>query len=285
MTPDLLSVIVRALGFVALFQAAGTAFFLAVFAPLTQASSLIRRLGRVSAALGAGLILAHLALDPARLSGDFAGWSDPDLQGLAFSSRSGISQLVQALGLVAVAVALWQPGRNRPQWASAGGAIAVGGFLLTGHTSTHALRAVLGALLALHLLLVAFWFGSLVPLAAVIRLESRPRAAAVLGRFSAIAAALVPLILVAGLAMAWLLAGSLAVLGTPYGQLLLVKLGGFLLLMLPAAYNKWRLAPAFERSRSSAALRGSLAAEYLLIVAVLSVTAVMTAFFSPGSMA
>ena len=282
MTPDLVSVIVRGLGFVALFQAAGAGFFLATFGEsLPRAWTPIRRVALGSAALGAILILAHLALDAARLSGDFEGLGDQDLQRLAWTSRSGISQMVQALGLVAVLAGLWQPGRNHARWASLGGVIAVGGFLITGHTSTHALRAVLSPLLALHLLVVAFWFGALVPLALVIRLESRATAAGLLKRFSVIAGWLVPLILVAGLAMAWLLTGTLKVLGKPYGELLIVKLAGFGLLMLLAADNRWRLTPAYEEARSPTSLRRSLAAEYVLIVAVLSVTAVLTTFYSP----
>jgi putative copper export protein len=282
MTPDLLSVIVRALGFVALFQAAGAGFFLATFGqPLTRAKTPIRRLGVSTAAVGAILILAHLGLDAARLSGDFEGLWDQDLQQLAWTSKSGISQIVQALGLFVVLAALWKPGRNPAAWASAGGVIAIAGFLITGHTSTHALRLVLGPLLALHLLVVAFWFGSLIPLALVIRLEPRATAAELLRRFSVAAGRLVPLILVAGLAMAWLLAGSLNVLAKPYGELLIAKLIGFGLLMLLAAYNKWRLTPAFDQAQSGSSLPRSIAAEYLLIVAVLSVTAVLTAFYSP----
>ena len=282
MTPDLVSVIVRGLGFVALFQAAGAGFFLAGFGEsLPRAWTPIRRVALSSAALGAILILAHLALDAARLSGDFEGLGDQDLQRLAWTSRSGISQLVQALGLLAVLAALWRPGRNPARWASLGGVIAVGGFLITGHTSTHALRAVLGPLLALHLLVVAFWFGALVPLALVIRLESRATAAGLLKRFSVIAGWLVPLILVAGLAMAWLLTGTLNVLRKPYGELLIAKVAGFGLLMVLAAFNKWHLTPAYEEAQSEASLRRSLAAEYVLIVAVLSVTAVLTAFYSP----
>jgi putative copper export protein len=282
MTPDLVSVIVRGLGFVALFQAAGAGFFLAGFGEsLPHARTPIRRVALSSAALGAILILAHLGLDAARLSGDFEGVGDEDLQRLAWTSRSGISQMVQALGLLAVLAGLWQPGRNPARWASLGGVIAVGGFLITGHTSTHAWRAVLGPLLALHLLVVAFWFGALVPLALVIRLESRAAAAGLLRRFSVIAGWLVPLILVAGLAMAWLLTGTLNVLRKPYGELLITKFAGFGLLMLLAAYNRWRLTPAYEEARSAASLRRSLAAEYVLIVAVLSVTAVLTAFYSP----
>jgi putative copper export protein len=283
MTPDLLAVIVRALGFTALFQAAGAGFFLAVFGDsVPGARTAIRRVGQGSAALGAILILAHLGLDAARLSGDFGGLWDQDLQRLAWSSRSGISQLVQSMGLCMVLASLWKPQLNGATWASVGGGVAVGGFLITGHTSTHALRLVLAPLLALHLLVVGFWFGSLLPLALVVRLESRATAAAVLKRFSVIAGWLVPLILVAGLMMAWLLARSLAVLGKPYGELLIAKLAGFGLLMALAGYNRWRLTPAFDAARSHTSLRRSMAAEYLLIVAVLSVTAVLTTFYSPG---
>jgi putative copper resistance protein D len=90
-----------------------------------------------------------------------------------------------------------------------------------------------------------------------------------------------PLILVAGLAMAWLLTGTLKVLGKPYGELLIIKLAGFGLLMVLAAYNRWRLTSTYEEARSEASLRRSLAAEYVLIVAVLSVTAVLTTLYSP----
>jgi putative copper export protein len=215
------------------------------------------------------------------MAGDFAGLWDQDLHRLGWTGSSGISQLVQTLALVALLAALWRSGRHRAWWASLGGVIALGGFVITGHTSTHALRGILGPLLLVHLLVVAFWFGSLVPLALVIRLESRITAATLLGRFSLIAGWLVPLILVAGLAMAWLLAGSLNVLRRPYGELLLVKLAGFGVLMVLAGYNKWRLTPSFAQARSDSALRRSMAAEYLLIVAVLAVTAVLTAFYSP----
>jgi copper resistance protein D len=282
MTPDLLSVVVRALGFVALFQAAGAAFFLTLFGrPLTRAKRAISRAGLIAAAVATILVLAHLGLDPARMSGDFEGLRDPDLQQLAWSSRAGMSQLVQAIGLFVILAGLWKPGRKSSTWASLGGAIAVGGFLITGHTSTHALHLVLTPLLALHLLVVAFWFGALLPLILVMRLESGAIAAGILKRFSTVASWSVPLILVAGLTMAWLLAGSLSVLDKPYGELLIAKLASFGLLLILAAYNKWRLVPAFEQAPSDSSLRRSMAAEYVLIVAVLAVTAVLTAFYSP----
>jgi putative copper export protein len=267
---------------VALFQAVGTSFFLAVFAPLLEhCADRIRRLARVAAAAGIVLILAHLALEPARLAGAFDGLWDHDLQRLAWQSGSGISQLLQAAGLLVILVAPERAIGARPLWASGGGLIAVGAFLLTGHTSAHALRGLLAPLLALHLLVVAFWFGSLGPLVLVSRIESNARAVAILQRFSRLAGWLVPLILLAGLSMGWILAGSLSVLQRPYGELLLAKLAGFALLMLLAAGNRWRFVPTLLAGGEGLPLRRAIAAEYGLMVAILATTAVLTAFFSP----
>jgi len=282
MPPDLLAVIVRALLFVTLFQAAGAAFFLALFAPrLDRSTERIRRLVRSAAAAGVVLILAHLALEPARLAGEFDGLWDRDLQRLAWDSGSGASQLLQAIGLIVILASPRIPGGAGRLWAGGAGLIAVGAFLLTGHTSAHALRGLLAPLLALHLLVVAFWFGSLGALVLVCRLEPPARAGAILHHFSRLAGWLVPLILLAGLSMGWILAGSTSVLQRPYGQLLLAKLAGFVLLMLLAAGNRWRLVPAFAAGASAAPLRRAMVAEYGLVVAILAITAVLTAYFSP----
>ena len=139
--------------------------------------------------------------------------------------------------------------------------------------------------IAIILLLVAFWFGALVPLYLVSNEPSQAYAVAVLRRFSAIAGVLVPLIALAGLAIAYALAPALAVLRQPYGGLLLAKLGAFAVLMALAGYNRWRLVPAIESGRADAyfRLRHSIAAEALLIVGVLGLTAVLTEFFAPES--
>jgi putative copper resistance protein D len=58
---------------------------------------------------------------------------------------------------------------------------------------------------------------------------------------------------------------------------------GFGVLMYFAALNKLRLTPALWRADAGAAqrLRRSLLIEYLLIAAVLAITAVMTGLYSP----
>jgi putative copper export protein len=289
MSPDTLSVAVRSLSFVLLFQAAGAALFAAVFAAqITATRAAIRRLAGTAAVAGLVVITAHLALEATRMTGDFSGLTDLALQRVAWTTSNAAAHAMQALGLLLVAASM--VGRGDAGMKSGGlpgvvgAAIAVGGFLLTGHTSTHAARIVLAPLLALHLLVVAFWSGALLPLWLVVRREPLQGAAAVLREFSALATWLVPLIAVAGLAMALLLAAGVPSLHEPYGALLLVKLGGFALLMILAACNKWRWTPALATGAAASrrALQRSVIAEFVLIAGVLAVTAVMTTFYSPG---
>jgi putative copper resistance protein D len=114
-------------------------------------------------------------------------------------------------------------------------------------------------------------------------LEAPAAAARALAAFSAVAVWLVPLIAVAGLGMAVLLLPDVAALWRPYGLALLTKVTLFALLMALAALNRLRLTPAFARGEASAAaaLRRSIALEYVLICVVFAVTAVMTGSFSP----
>jgi putative copper resistance protein D len=155
--------------------------------------------------------------------------------------------------------------------------------MLTGHTSTHAYRWLLAPLLLIHLLIVAFWLGALWPLYLVSLRESRERAGRVIDAFSATAIWLVPLILLAGIAMAAILLPDLAALTHPYGELVVTKVVLFAALMGFAALNKWRFGPAIAAGepRASTGFRRSVLAEYILACGVLAVTAVMTSLFSP----
>ena len=291
MNPDLVSVGVRALGFVSLFQAAGAALFLALFGSwLARSGQAIRRLGLYAALAGVLLLAAHRGLEGARMADDFAGLLDPALQRLAWNGSGGNAALLQIIGLSLIAVGLARGSLPAASVAGTGAVIVACAFALTGHTSGHAPRALLAALLCLHLLLVSFWFGALLPLIICIRREARSDALSVLQRFSVLAGALVPLIGVAGLTMAWMLVPVPAGWRTVYGQLLVGKLGAFALLLLLAAWNRWRTVPALaaealaapsEALNPATALRRTIAVEYLLMIAVLSTTAVLTSFYSP----
>ena len=101
--------------------------------------------------------------------------------------------------------------------------------------------------------------------------------------FSKIALWLVPGILGAGVVLGLLLVRHVAEFRSGYGLSLIAKSTGFMLLLGLAALNKWRLGPAIATGDQRAIrwFRRSLRLEYVLIAAVLSITAMMTTFYSP----
>lgn len=284
MSPDLLWTLVRTLALAGVFQAAGAAFFLLLFGPwLARSGQRIRRLGCYAALAGLLLLAAQQWLQGARMADGYDGLFDPALQRLAWGG-GGRAALLQIFGLAMIACGLARAGRAAAGAASSGALIAACAFALTGHTGDHAQRALLAPMLCVHLLLVSFWFGALLPLAICSRHETRSDAVALLRGFSGVAGWLVPGIGVAGLTMALILVPAPSGWRAAYGLLLLTKLGAFGLLLLPAAWNRWRAVPAMAVSDARAvpmALRRSITIEYLLMIAVLATTAVMTGFYSP----
>jgi len=194
---------------------------------------------------------------------------------------------VRFAGLVLLAFGL-ATARPRTLAPALGGSVAVVvAPLLSGHTAVHPERVLLAPLLFVHLSVLAFWFGSLRPLRALTVCESPLVAARVLQGFSRTAVWLVPLIGLAGAAMAVLLLPGPAALLEPYGALLLAKVLLFALLLGLAALNRLRLVPALARGQGEAALRlrRSIALEYLLMCTAFAVTAVMTGMFAPSGVA
>jgi|SRR6185437_4502191 len=323
--PDILSVVLRAISFVLQLQAAGAVFFAAAFGPaLTISLTGIRSVARLSAFAALLAIAGHYVLQAARMAGEMSGIFDGSLQELAWNSTTGGSFSVRELGILLIIAGMQNASARRTAdhffkstatvspyspaaWLKrlssrgftivgiAGAVLVAASFTLTGHTSTNARRWALAPLLLAHLLIVAFWFGALMPLCLVTLRESRERSARVIALFSGAAVWLVPVVLVAGVAMAALLLPDVAALGRPYGELLIAKVTLFALLMLLAALNKWRfgtalgggdLRPSGQRGnpqwgQAGRKFRAVVIAEYVLLVAVLAVTAVMTTFFSP----
>ena len=284
MLPDLLSIALRILSFTCLLQAAGAAVFLTAFGrQLAITAPAIRRIGGISAIAGAVFVLLHYGLEAGRMAGALVGIFDSSLQQLVLESSNAPTAAIRILGLFLIALGMRREGDFRIACALIGATLAASSFILTGHTSVHAERWILAPLLGIHLLVIAFWFGALAPLYLISLREPPAQAAKIIEAFSAVASWLVPVILFAGVLMAVMLIPELAVLGEPYGALLLAKVFGFAALMGLAAANKWRLGPAIASGGAQAArrLRRSIGTEYVLIVAVIAITAIMTSLFSP----
>jgi len=281
-TPDAAAVAERSLAWLCVYQAVGVALFTLLFAAqLPSMCARARRLGGIAALGGALLVLLQVPLTAARMAGEFAGMRDAILLRLALHASQAAAAAVLLSGLLLLAAGLLL--RRAQPVALLGAALAVCAPTLTGHTSVHPQRLLLAPLLIVHVLIGAFWLGALWPLSLTVRLERAEVAAAVLQRFSKLASWLVPCIALAGLGMAYLLIKDKSVLERPYGLILLAKFAVFALLMGLAALNRWRFTPALAAAAPTAArtaLQRSILAEYLLIAAVLVMTATLTTFFS-----
>ena len=284
---DVLWLALRAAGLIFSFEAAGMALFVASFAPGLERATALRLRARRIALAALAVLAAQALIEPAHMAGEWAGAGDEALWRLSFTSPAGVSNLVRFAGLVLLAFGL-ATARPRTLAPALGGSVAVVvAPLLSGHTAVHPERVLLAPLLFVHLSVLAFWFGSLRPLRALTVCESPLVAARVLQGFSRTAVWLVPLIGLAGAAMAVLLLPGPAALLEPYGALLLAKVLLFALLLGLAALNRLRLVPALARGQGEAALRlrRSIALEYLLMCTAFAVTAVMTGMFAPSGVA
>jgi putative copper resistance protein D len=274
----------RALAFVAVFQAAGAAIFLALFARELHASALtVRALAKTAALAAVVLTALHHVLIPARLAGTFAATLDPSLSDLVLQSNIGPAHAVRLAGLALLAVSLDQATRLHVIASLIGARFALLSFALMGHTTIHELRLVLAPLLLVHIASAAFWFGSLWPLYVVADREPIELTGRVATRFSSVAVRSVPLIFVCGAAMTLIFVRSIDALISGYGAMVVLKTLAYAALLALAALNRQRLVHEIAAANSVALglFRRVVRVEWIIIAGVLVATALMTDLFSP----
>jgi putative copper resistance protein D len=284
MTIDGLYAGLRALAFVALFQACGSALFLMFFGQMLAVShGVLTRLNTMAAGVAIGCLLVLHLLEAARMADSLEGLFDGALQTVVLESSLAVALAWRLAGLVFILTGLCASSTASQVWILSGVVLAMSSFTFVGHTVDHPARGLLSLALFAHAYMVAFWFGGLLPLWLIRLHESQALAAQVTRRYSMLAVKLVPVLFLAGMLLTVGLLQSFADLMSPYGLLLLAKLGGFLLLLALASINRWRLVPAIERGvlHATVNLRKTLSAEYILIILIFIATAVLTTFTSP----
>lgn len=237
-----------------------------------------RGLAAAFAVLGLGATILAFSLRGANLTGDVSGMTDPKMLGLLWTTPVGTALLLRLVGLCSLIAGLFM-GRLG-MWVSVfGGVIAIWSFDHVGHVSGRDITRLDLALL-LHLLAVALWIGVLTPLKRLASSSNTYAAAADVGhRFGVVATVTVPVLIIVGGHMGYQLVGSIpALVGTGYGQALIVKVLLVGLLLGLAAANKLRFIPALRSGDPAAAdhLSKSISVEWLAILAVLGTTAVLT---------
>lgn len=259
--------------YLGVMTAAGT-----VMATLMFRLDRTRGLAAAFAVLGLAATILAFSLRGANLTGDLSGMTDPEMLGLLWTTPVGTALLLRLVGLGLLIAGLFM-GRVGAWVSALGGVVAIWSFDHVGHISSRD-TTLLDIALTLHLLTVALWIGVLTPLKRLASLPDTFNMAADVGhRFGVVATATVPVLIIVGGYMGYQLVGSFtALIGTGYGQALIIKVllvGGLLGL---AAANKLRFIPALRAGDPAAAshLSKSISFEWLVILVVLGTTAVLT---------
>ncbi|WP_194291340.1 copper resistance CopC/CopD family protein [Cumulibacter manganitolerans] len=285
--------LVRWIGYSGLALLAG-AVLLALLDPAMRAVARLRRWAWIGfdGALGA-TVLGGLLQGPYAAGRGVGSVLDPTLMSATLETEVGRMSAVRLVLLGVLGVLLWEwydadRDRRPVAWAAAGTVVATAAtYAASGHAVSDGLPwlAVLGG--TVHLSAAAAWIGGLaVLLLAVLGAAglSANEQRAVALRFSPVAAALVSVIVVTGVAEAWVRVGSWgALFGTAYGRLLVAKTT-----LLAVALGAAVLTRRLLRSRSSplpdddarqalSRLRRPLVAEAVAGLAAIAVAAVLVA--------
>ncbi|PYM09114.1 MAG: hypothetical protein DMD82_00960 [Candidatus Rokuibacteriota bacterium] len=257
----------------------------------------------VLAALVAGL--GALAVQTALLEGRAQAALDPQAIGRVLGAtrfgsvwivRQGLLALLAAFLLLPVSAVSGADHMALRLHCALLGVLALGVTSWAGHAGAVEPAPLLAAHVdGLHLVAVAAWIGGLLPLARLLGMagraegaDARPFAVLAARRFSALALACVIVIVATGAWNAWNQVGGIpALVGTPYGRLLILKLALLGPILLLAAINRRRLIPALAGDAETVGrpamlrLRASVRIEMLLALAMLALVAWM-AVTPPG---
>jgi putative copper export protein len=260
--------------YAAVLMAAGSALFILFMRLPDRVAASATRLGMISASIGFvcyGLAVVFGGAE--MITGGIEILRAPDTWAMGFDSTLGQSALA---GGAAMAILLLGFRRGHRGLMSAGAALAVVSFLVTGHAATAAPIWLMSTMVAVHLACAAFWIGALYPLARAAAFLPAADAGTLMAQFSRRAVWSVALLVASGAVITWVQLGHLtALVTTPYGGRLAVKLGLFAFLLALAAYNKLVLTPQLtaKAPRGTGPLRRIIGLEYALYLLILGAAA------------
>jgi putative copper export protein len=275
---DGLSVVLRAVYYVASIGAAGLAFFLIGFGHRLLPAELARVRRALLAAVAAGLALSVLAL-ALRVLVLTAGASMTDIAvwEAMMRSRIGDAFWLRSAGLVLLAAAV-MPWRAGPAIAAVGGVLVLGSYAAMGHSMLFTPRQEIAALVVLHLGVVAFWVGSLLPLLWVAQRTDGQETASLLQDWSRAATVAVTAMIVSGMLLTWYLTVRLdLIFDAWHGWALAAKVGAVLAALALALLNRLRHTPALARGEAGAGARlaSSIRLEIVLVLLAFYIAAEM----------
>lgn len=255
-----------------------------------RANTIIARAALLGSALNLLLVpIWFLVCTGAMAEEGIEGMLDTDMLEMMWYSSIGDVALLKFIGFsILVALLVIQPkisSNNKLIWDLsylAGLLILTFSFTLSGHGAELGLLDQI--LIATHAFVMAWWFGTLLPLIVACKEDSDKELHDVMHRFGQQAMFMVSVLLIAGLYVAIQLVGSFAaLLNSGYGQVLLTKLVAVTGIMLIAAYHRFLLVPSLKYENSREKLSKSISIEAVVALAILTITASLTSLVGPES--
>lgn len=270
---SLASIIAKFFLYISVLTAAGTA----IVAPLFRLS--LKKIFTAKAiliALCSSLML--YGLDAILLAGDITGLVNVEILSLISETSNGNAFYIRIIGLVLLLMGLLN---NRlSKWISIiGSFISLYSFTQVGHMHEHG-SVLISLSLFVHVTVAALWLSILLPLRDLVLSENTVNEAAkVAHQFGQIALFFIPLLILAGTYMAWVLFdNTIDLVSTRYGQIILIKIFLTSILLSLAAFNKFKFVPQLKAGSSLAAhkLANTIQIERVLLTLILIAIAIAT---------
>jgi len=259
---------------------AGLVFNAALFRAQIEFRSVVRLI-LVYATLGLVAAVVNFGLRGAALMGEWSGAFDTEILSILWETPVGAALTLRIVGFAIVILSLLM-GKHAIWPACVGALVILWSFTQIGHVSDKG-AMWLQVTLLMHLVLAAFWLGVLTPLRRLSCDPSTLQVAAILGHsFGRAALCAIPFLLIAGGVLTFQLVGGLSGILTPYGLILVGKLGGVAMLLGLGAANKLRFVPRLQSGDTAAGrhLTQSISLECMVFVIVLAFTAFLTSTVS-----
>lgn len=265
---DGVAVVVHALYYAATIGAAGLVFFMIAYGHRLRPAEITRLRRSLVVAITAGLALSvgALALRVLVLTAG-ASMTDGAVWEAMMRSRVGDAFWLRSAGLVLL-VAGVMPWRVGPAVAAVGGVLVLGSYAAIGHSMLFQPRQEIATLVVVHLAVVAFWVGSLLPLLWVAQRPDGAETAALLRDWSRTATVAVVAMIASGALLTWYLTVRLDLIFEAWhGWALAGKIMVVLAALALALLNRLRHTPALEQDRAGAGARlaWSIRAEIVVV--------------------
>ena len=210
------------------------------------------------------------------LGGEFLSILDPIILELALTSKAGYAAIFALIGFILIGIST----RHEIVSIKFLGWLGIGfvllSFIYTGHSQKSGILAQI--LLLFHLICVAFWIGSFIPLYNMCSSAKTSNLHVIAHRFGVLAIFYL-VVLISGGSFAYILMNDIGLLfSTSYGNAFLIKMSLVSLLFLFGALNKFKNVPLIknEPTVGSMQLKKSIRIEMYIALLILSSTSILT---------